>query len=356
MRHARRWRWAILAVLLLGLANIGPERLSAAVTLSWFKATPQEDHILIEWETATEINTLGFYIQRATGANGPFTEASRINPVLIPAESLEDGDFLQPHQYEYRDVTAMPGVTYYYVLEEIDTSGSSHLYTEFKDRASFGTPPPTATMTPSPTPTRVVTATPSRTPRPTSTPTRTSPSPALPSPTHTLVTLGGPTVTQPPPPPTDTRPAPTRAPATVQPTATSRPPAPTSTRPKPTLPPMRRPAATSTPAPTRVTAATIAPAPPSPTGLQPVSTAAQAATVLTPPAQTAAATLVPTQAAPGTFRPTPQATAPQPEILTPQATLQAPGMQALSVAWRLGGALLVGILGLALVRLLRPTG
>lgn len=353
-QFANRWRAIVAALLLLGLASLGLSRTGAAVTLSWFKATAQADHILVEWETATEINTLDFYILRSTNVNGPFNASSRINADPIPAKSWERGEFLLPHQYDYSDWTALPGVTYYYVLEEIDTSGNSYPYLDFKASASFGTPFPTATASPTATPTSMASITPPWTPVLTATPTKSSAPTATPSPTHTLVLVGGPTVTPLRPPPTDTRPAPGRKPVTAQPTAISQPAVP--------LPTWTKPIQQSAPP---AMATTVQAPPPGPMEITPTPVLGPGP-VLATPAGTWPAMVTVSPLSAGLTAPSPPLTAPavaqpqeQPPVEPPEGgpSGPAPAAERLwgpSLAWRLGGALVVGTLALVLSRLLRP--
>ncbi len=75
--------------------------------------------IIIEWETASEVDTLGFNIQRGETETGP---VERLNPALIQPSS----DPLTGGAYTYKDETAQPGKTYFYFLEEIESSGNTN--------------------------------------------------------------------------------------------------------------------------------------------------------------------------------------------------------------------------------------
>jgi hypothetical protein len=55
-------RIGLLVFLLLG---VSVTTVLAAVTLTSFTATPKANSILIEWETASEVDMFGFYVQRA---------------------------------------------------------------------------------------------------------------------------------------------------------------------------------------------------------------------------------------------------------------------------------------------------
>ena len=91
---------------------------SLLVELSSFTAQRFEDYVLLEWETASEINNAGFHLWRSEAQDGEYL---RITEDLIPA----DGGPTWGAEYEYEDFDAEPGFTYYYKLEDIDYSGTS---------------------------------------------------------------------------------------------------------------------------------------------------------------------------------------------------------------------------------------
>ena len=90
-----------------------------AVTLVNFEAVPQNDHIQVTWETATELNNLGFNLYRSETAAGPWTQ---LNAALIPAQ--QPGS-ITGATYEWLDTSVIPNVTYFYRLEDVDIYGMS---------------------------------------------------------------------------------------------------------------------------------------------------------------------------------------------------------------------------------------
>lgn len=72
--------------------------------------------VIVEWTTATELNTAGFNLYRSENAAGPFV---KINEQMIPASS----DSLVGGKYRFEDTTVMPGKTYYYQLEDVEYGG-----------------------------------------------------------------------------------------------------------------------------------------------------------------------------------------------------------------------------------------
>ena len=77
--------------------------------------------VIVEWSTATELNTVGFIILRSADPNGPY---ERINPDLIPAsDNLYSGS-----EYSYEDHNTQRGKTYYYMLQDLEDTGLVNEY------------------------------------------------------------------------------------------------------------------------------------------------------------------------------------------------------------------------------------
>lgn len=72
--------------------------------------------VIVEWTTASELDTVGFNLLRAESQEGPFEQ---INTNLIPAVS----DSLTGSNYTFTDSSAQNGITYYYMLEENELTG-----------------------------------------------------------------------------------------------------------------------------------------------------------------------------------------------------------------------------------------
>jgi len=89
-----------------------------AVTLASFEAIGQDDAILITWETASELNNVGFNLYRSESFDGPWAQ---LNTTLIPPQY--PGSVLGG-VYEWWDTLVRPGEVYYYRLEDIDISGA----------------------------------------------------------------------------------------------------------------------------------------------------------------------------------------------------------------------------------------
>jgi hypothetical protein len=126
----------------LGMPNSGESLDSATitivdntitlVTLVDFSATALETEILLEWQSAIELDNAGFHIWRATGEgwkNGDYSTVIRLTDRLIPAQ----GNSIP---YSYIDSNVETGLTYYYGLEDIDLSGHSTFHWDYIDSAT----------------------------------------------------------------------------------------------------------------------------------------------------------------------------------------------------------------------------
>jgi hypothetical protein len=73
--------------------------------------------VIIQWSTASELNTAGFNVYRGENQDGPFTQ---VNTELIPAST----DPLVGGSYVFTDTNVVAGKNYYYKLEDVETSGA----------------------------------------------------------------------------------------------------------------------------------------------------------------------------------------------------------------------------------------
>jgi len=177
--------WAAILGGVMTVVLIVTQAALAVVTLVYFRAFPQNGQVLLEWETATEIDNAGFFVNRSLTQQSGYSRISQ----FIDSE----GDDLSGAIYQYYDYDVTNGVTYWYMLEAVNLDQS----TEFHQppvSAVPGSQTPTSTRTatgtvsatPPGTGTRTVTLTPTRTRTPLSTPTmalQTTPS----TPTATVV-------------------------------------------------------------------------------------------------------------------------------------------------------------------------
>ncbi len=76
--------------------------------------------IIVQWNTASELNTAGFNVRRGDSPDGPFAQ---LNSEVIPASP----DPLVGGTYVYTDTNIAFGRTYYYRVEEVEFGGNSSL-------------------------------------------------------------------------------------------------------------------------------------------------------------------------------------------------------------------------------------
>jgi len=148
----------------------------AAVTLVSFDAYPGNQQVILEWETATEADMLGFYITRNNQPNGNYT---RISPFIFTQGTTVSGLV-----YQYIDGNVINGQTYYYKLEAVDNTYNSECFgpvsviplpTTSTHTQTISQPSSTQSLTRTSTPTITLTSTIDLTHS--KTPTRTSTSP-----------------------------------------------------------------------------------------------------------------------------------------------------------------------------------
>jgi len=89
--------------------------------LTDFSAQVTGGHILLKWETASEVDNVGFHIWRSLSADGSY---ERLTPILIPAK----GGPSFGASYEWIDDNALFGLTYFYKLEDIEHDGDNEFH------------------------------------------------------------------------------------------------------------------------------------------------------------------------------------------------------------------------------------
>jgi uncharacterized repeat protein (TIGR01451 family) len=90
-----------------------------AVTLAAFNATVEGQAVRVTWETATELDNLGFNLYRSESPAGPWM---KLNAELIAAQNP---GAVFGASYEWLDSEVRPDTTVYYRLEDVDVSGVS---------------------------------------------------------------------------------------------------------------------------------------------------------------------------------------------------------------------------------------
>ena len=100
--------------------NQTAEDISLPVQLLSFTAQSRDRVIILRWQTAAEVDNMGFIINRSQSEAGPFeTIASyQTDPSLEGA-----GNSSTPRNYIYEDRAVLNGTTYWYQLLDVDLNG-----------------------------------------------------------------------------------------------------------------------------------------------------------------------------------------------------------------------------------------
>jgi CSLREA domain-containing protein len=93
-----------------------------AVTLAGFDAAAAADHVLVTWETVSELENAGFNLYGTATADRP-TAADLL--AFVP--SLGPGS-TQGFAYSHQDYAVTAGQTYWYWLEDVDLNGATTLH------------------------------------------------------------------------------------------------------------------------------------------------------------------------------------------------------------------------------------
>jgi hypothetical protein len=104
------------------------------VELVSFEASAANAAVELRWETATELDNLGFHLYRSESEDGPY---ERITTHLVPGL----GSSPEGARYRYVDSGLENGTTYFYELEDIETTGAAELHGPVSATPSSATGP-----------------------------------------------------------------------------------------------------------------------------------------------------------------------------------------------------------------------
>ncbi len=111
-----------------------------AVDFAGFSARGLDGAVVLSWETASELDNLGFHLYRAESPEGPY---ERITSAASPGL----GSSPAGARYRYVDSAVTNGKTYFYRLEDIETTGKTELHgpVSATPAPEAGGPPPPLT-------------------------------------------------------------------------------------------------------------------------------------------------------------------------------------------------------------------
>jgi hypothetical protein len=122
----------------------------AVVTLLYFHGNGLDNAIRLEWATGTEFDTAGFRLEISAASSGPYTILDGIG--FVPSEAPPDG--LSGAEYVARDeISITNGMTYWYRLIEIESSGVENRTDPISVTAGLAQPTSTPSATPTSPPT-----------------------------------------------------------------------------------------------------------------------------------------------------------------------------------------------------------
>lgn len=91
------------------------------VVVSSFLVIEDSGQVFVEWETASEVNTIGFNLERQDPETGKFTQVNK--ELLIGLLNAPQGGI-----YSFVDASAQVGTTHSYKLIEIQANGKERIY------------------------------------------------------------------------------------------------------------------------------------------------------------------------------------------------------------------------------------
>ncbi len=91
---------------------------SLPVELISFTVRTEDQVVILEWETASEVDNVGFNVYKSLDYKEDYQP---VNSALIPGA----GNTSESHNYIYKDVDVLSGETYYYKLESVNINGNT---------------------------------------------------------------------------------------------------------------------------------------------------------------------------------------------------------------------------------------
>ena len=103
--------------------------LSLPVELNYFSGKSTSSGIVLSWETASEVENLGYLIQRHSGDN---KESLEVASYSKHPELAGQGSTTEAHTYTWTDTDVEAGVSYRYTLVDVDYQGKQTAHKEIE--------------------------------------------------------------------------------------------------------------------------------------------------------------------------------------------------------------------------------
>lgn len=113
-------------------ANNGQDN-SLPVTLATFKAQASFNRVILNWETESEVDNMGFNIYRKTETSNDW---QKINKTLIAGA----GNSSEKHEYQFIDQNVIAGKSYSYRLESVSYSGHTETFNQLVKTVAIPVP------------------------------------------------------------------------------------------------------------------------------------------------------------------------------------------------------------------------
>ncbi len=110
----RRITLCLLAFLIFFAAKIHAQNYTLPIELTNFNYQVVDTTVFLSWETITEVNNFGFYIERYNPSDSTWPDLDFV---------MGAGSSSSPKYYSYTDTSASKGFTYYYRLKQVDNDG-----------------------------------------------------------------------------------------------------------------------------------------------------------------------------------------------------------------------------------------
>ncbi len=96
---------------------------SLPVNLSTFTVKSKSDHVALSWTTDSELENLGFIIERRDNSNGSKSDWRELASYVTDESMGGHGSTSAYNEYNYTDKAVQPGLTYEYRLSDVDYKG-----------------------------------------------------------------------------------------------------------------------------------------------------------------------------------------------------------------------------------------
>jgi len=110
----RKFAFCLLTFAIIFIARADAQKYILPIELANFNYQLVDSTVLLTWETITEINNVGFYVERYS-----YQDSSWLSLDFVVGATLSNS----PKYYSYTDTSVLKGTTYLYRLKQVDNNG-----------------------------------------------------------------------------------------------------------------------------------------------------------------------------------------------------------------------------------------